>query len=275
MKTEDENSGLNVLVVEDSRTQAEYLRHILENEGFQVFLAASGDDALEQIRAHQPSIILTDILMPGMDGYALCHAIKQDESMAHIPIILVTQLFDPADMIKGLEAGADNIIIKPFEPEQVMSRITTTLQSRKPRSPGDTGSTVEVTVDGETHRIPASRFQTPTILLSTYDLAVRKNAELQEAYGRLTSVNEDLQRTNENLTQENSERKMKEEALVRENKRLQMMATLTRDTLISQLTSLHECLEQVNTIREKDPALAWEYLTKAELLINQTIKALR
>lgn len=85
MKEQQENSGVKVLVVEDSRTQAEYLQHILEHEGYRVILAFDGHQALEQIKTDRPSIVLTDIIMPEMDGYALCRAIKENEDMADIP----------------------------------------------------------------------------------------------------------------------------------------------------------------------------------------------
>ena len=206
MKTQKEQSGVNVLIVEDSRTQAEYLQHILENEGYRVVLATNGNQALEKIKVERPSIVLTDIVMPEMDGYELCRAIKHDETLTHIPVILVTQLFDPADLVKGLEAGANNIIIKPYEPKHVISRITNTLKSPAYPDSGDTGSTLEVSFDGKTHHIPANHLRTPAILLSTLDHALKKNAELQEAYERLAAVNEDLQqkfegqqRTNEKL----------------------------------------------------------------------------
>jgi len=202
MTTQNQNSGVPVLIVEDSRTQAEYLKHILECEEYPVQIAADGKEALEKIKLTQPKIILTDIIMPEMDGYDLCRAIKRNKDTSHIPVILVTQLFDPADLIKGLEAGADNIIIKPFEPEHVLSRIVSTLQSPvRPDSDG-TQPTLEVSLEGKTHHIPASHFQTPAILLSTYEHALRKNTELQEAHDRLAAENENLHQRIANLEQE-------------------------------------------------------------------------
>jgi DNA-binding response OmpR family regulator len=282
MKTQNEYAGAKILVVEDSRTQAEYLRHILEIGGYEVALATNGKDALNQIRIDRPTIVLTDIIMPEMDGYALCSAIRQNANMAQIPVILVTQLFDPADLMKGLEVGANNIIIKPFEPEHVISRIISTLQALAHPDPDDAGASLEVSFDGQTHHIPASQLRTPTILLSSYDLAIRKNAELQESREHLSSIVEDLQRkvgelqiANENLLKENIERRRTEEDLAKENKKLQIMAGLTRDNLLNQLTAIHECLEQAGNIREEDSAKAWELIIKAELVVDQTIKTLR
>jgi two-component system sensor histidine kinase/response regulator len=203
MKMEHEKAEMKILVVEDSRTQAEYLKYILENEGYQVILAANGNDAMEQIKNDRPAIILTDIIMPEMDGYELCRAIKQDGDLADIPVILVTQLFDPADLVNGLEAGADNIIIKPFEPKHVISRITSTLQSSVHTDASHAGSTLEVSLDGRKHLIPASQLKSPAILFSTCDHTFSKNAELQAENDQLAAENEELRQRVDILQQAN------------------------------------------------------------------------
>ncbi|OPX62325.1 PAS domain S-box protein [Methanoregula sp. PtaB.Bin085] len=205
MKTEQEKDTVNILVVEDSRTQAEYLQHILEQQGYRVILAFDGNQALELIKTERPAIVLTDIIMPEMDGYALCSAIKHDKDMADIPVILVTQLFDPPDLIKGLEAGANDIIIKPFQPEHVLSRVASVLQSQAQKKSGDTSPALEVSFDGKTHLIPESQLRTPAIILSSYDAAMRKNAELQESSERLALLNEELEKKVEKLQQVNEQ----------------------------------------------------------------------
>ncbi|MFH0967784.1 MAG: response regulator, partial [Methanobacteriota archaeon] len=147
---------MKLLVVEDSRTQAEYLRHILENEGYRVVLAANGLEALEQIRIDHPALVLSDIIMPGMDGYELCRTIRSDAALASIPVILVTQLFDPVDVIKGLEAGADNFIIKPFEARHVNSRIQAVIQMlARPDPDTRSGTGIEVSFASSNHTITA------------------------------------------------------------------------------------------------------------------------
>ncbi len=203
MKTEQEKRALKILVVEDSRTQAEYLQHILEHEGYPVILAFNGNQALEKIKIDRPALVLTDIIMPEMDGYSLCSAIKKDEDTADIPVILVTQLFDPPDLIKGLEAGANDIIIKPFQPEHVLARITSTLQREEYKKTGKTGPALEVLFEGRTHRLPESQLLTNPILLSSYDAAIRKNAELQAANDRLTAINEELRQKTDTLLHAN------------------------------------------------------------------------
>ncbi|MDP3562890.1 MAG: response regulator, partial [Methanoregula sp.] len=262
-------SPMKLLVVEDSRTQAEYLRHILENEGYRVVLAANGLEALEQIRIDRPTLVLSDIIMPEMDGYELCRRIRSDAAIATIPVILVTQLFDPVDVIKGLEAGADNFIIKPFEPQHVYSRIHSVLQTlARPDPDGRSRTGIEVSFANSNHTITASRLQVLTILLSTYDLAVKKNAELLETHERLNAVNEELQVTveklrlaNDDLFRENAERKKVEDALEKANKKLQLMASITRHDLLNQLMALHEYIELALLTKNTEPERAWNHIT--------------
>lgn len=274
---------MKLLVVEDSRTQAEYLRHILENEGYRVVLAANGLDALEQIRIDRPALVLSDIIMPEMDGYELCRRIRADTAIATMPVILVTQLFDPIDVIKGLEAGADNFIIKPFEPQHVYSRIQSVLQTiAHPDPDGRSGTGIEVSFANSKHNITAGRLQILTILLSTYDLAVKKNTELQETQERLNAVNEELQVTveklklaNDDLFAENTERRKVEDALEKANKKLQLMASITRHDLLNQLMALHEYIELALLTKNAEPEKAWNHIVTADGIVNQTINTVR
>lgn len=238
---------ITILLVEDSRTQAEYLRHILENEGYRVTLADNGSDALAQIAKDRPSIILSDIVMPEMDGYELCSRVKKNPMTTAIPVILVTQLFDPVDVIRGLESGADDFIIKPFNPEYIQLRICSILKNMKRPDPDGPGQPLNISLFGTTHTIPASRLQILSILLSTYEVAIGKNAELEEARERLNAVNEQLQkaiaelkRSNTRLEQENIERRRVEKALDEANKKLNLMASITRHEVINQLSTQHE-----------------------------------
>ena len=129
---------MSVLVVEDSRTQAEFIRYVLETEGYDVTLAADGTEAIRRMEVDMPDIVLTDIMMPGMDGYELCRRIKQQNP--DTPVIMVTSLFDPADVLKGLASGADNFIVKPVDPEHVRSQIEAVMRVREilePDSPAE------------------------------------------------------------------------------------------------------------------------------------------
>lgn len=267
---------MKILVVEDSRTQAESLRYILEKRGHTVTLATNGRDALGQIPSGRPDIVLTDIMMPEMDGYELCRRIKKDETLKSIPVIIVTQLFDPVDVVRGLEAGADNFIIKPFEHKDIEARIHEVLATQ-------TGEDVtcyplEVNLADGTHTLTASRRQILNILLSTYEITVRKNAELQEAHERLNLQSDQLQQAvadqkqaNRDLQTENAERIRAEKALAEANKKLQLMASITRHDLRNQLTAMREYLELSLARREKDPGSAWNDVSNAMDIVNQTI----
>lgn len=271
-----------ILVVEDSRTQAEFLRHILEMEGYHVMLAENGIDALEQITVALPAIILSDIIMPEMDGYELSSQIKKDPKTAAIPVVLVSQLFDPADVIRGLEAGADDFIIKPYEPEYIQSRIRAILEalplsvSEQPEPP------LEISAFNKTYHICAGRAKILQILLSTYDVAVRKNVELEEAREQVNAVNEqiqqaiaDLRESNSHLMSENCERRKVEKALDEANKKLNLMASITRHDVINQLTSQHESLKTALLLREKDPQKAWEHVTNATAIATRALNSVK
>jgi DNA-binding response OmpR family regulator len=271
-----------ILVVEDSRTQAEYLRHILENEGFRVTLAENGTEALEQIAIDRPSMVFTDIVMPELDGYELCRRIKSDEKTAGIPVILVTQLFDPADVIHGLEAGADDFIIKPFEAEYIRSRLDTILAAMQRPDPDGNLPPLEVTTGKNTYLVASSRLRIFNVLLSTYEVAVRKNAELLDAQDRLATLNEqlqqavmDLKESNTRLTQENLERQRVQKALDEANTKLNLMASITRHDVINQLTSQHEALESALSLRDRDSATAWQRVATSAEIAVQTLNAVR
>src|SRR5437899_6576754 len=104
------NPSVKILVAEDSPTQAQRLRYILEQQGYQVEVGANGRLALELAQQFAPTMIISDVIMPEMDGYELCHRVKADPNLGDVPVILVTTLSDPYDVIRGLECRADNFI---------------------------------------------------------------------------------------------------------------------------------------------------------------------
>jgi DNA-binding response OmpR family regulator len=152
------DTSYHILIVEDNRTQAEYLRHILEKKGHQVMVSTNGIEALEMIEAEKPDLILTDVMMPDMDGYKLCETIKNHKRYHDIPVILVTHLYSPVDVIRGLEAGADNFIIKPYDPESIFSRIAGIKQAAACPSE-EQNQPLDVVFSSEVHTISSSRIQ--------------------------------------------------------------------------------------------------------------------
>src|SRR5689334_18021970 len=112
---------IKVLIAEDSATQAEQLKYLLEENGYIVIAATNGKQGLEAAHNHKPTLIISDVVMPEMDGYAFCKAVKSDEQLKSIPVVLVTSLSSLQDIAMGLECGADNFIRKPYEPKALIS----------------------------------------------------------------------------------------------------------------------------------------------------------
>lgn len=103
---------VEILIVEDSPTQALQLQFVLEEQGYRTQIQPNGEQALAYLQQHQPALVISAVVLPGMDGYQLCKRIKTDEQLRHLPVILLTSLAKSHDMIKGLVAGADNFVVK-------------------------------------------------------------------------------------------------------------------------------------------------------------------
>jgi len=117
-----------VLVVEDAPVNRKILAQLLIRQGYDVLTADSGEAALAQIQKTRPDLIILDILMPGMDGYATCKQLKTDRATCDIPVIFISSLDATTDKIDGFAAGGVDYITKPFQPAEVLARITTHLR---------------------------------------------------------------------------------------------------------------------------------------------------
>ena len=113
--TRSDGTPLEILIAEDSRTQAQRLEFILRQQGYEVTVAANGRLALEAAQTRKPALVISDVMMPEMDGYELCRRVKTDPMLSDVPVILVTTMSDPQDVIRGLECRADNFILKPYD----------------------------------------------------------------------------------------------------------------------------------------------------------------
>ncbi|HEX5842173.1 MAG TPA: EAL domain-containing protein [Pseudomonas sp.] len=178
-----------ILIVEDSPTQATELQYLLEASGCVVRVARNGVEALAMVAAERPTIVISDIVMPEMDGYELCRRLKGDPDTATIPVILVTSLADARDVVHGLASGADNFIVKPYDEKYLMSRIRYFLVNLELRSHERVQMGVEVMLEGERHFITAGRQQILDLLISTYEQGVRLNNELQSKHDELARSN--------------------------------------------------------------------------------------
>jgi two-component system cell cycle response regulator len=152
--------------------------------------------------------VITDIIMPEMDGFTLCTAIKNDPQLHHIPVMLLTSLSDPQDVIKGLQAGADNFLTKPYEETSLISRIDHIFANQELRIIHKPNLEVEIVFWGQKYFIRSDRMQIIDLLLSTYENAIQKNNELHKVHNDLREIhrqleqkNIELEKLNQNLQQ--------------------------------------------------------------------------
>ena len=192
-KRKPKNGLTEILIVEDSPTQAAKLEHILQRAGYKVTAASNGKEALTCIGRRKPTLVISDILMPEMDGYEMCKRLKSDAGLSSIPIILLTTLNDPKDVVKGLECGADHFITKPYDEKLLVSRVRGVLSNLDLRKTQKMGMGVEILIAGQRYFITSDRMQILDFLISTYETAVQQNRELAETRDKLNELNEKLE----------------------------------------------------------------------------------
>src|SRR5262249_30774246 len=129
-----ERRAPRVLIVEDSPTQAKKLQLVLTSLGYDLEIARDGTRALEAFARSSFDLVLSDVVMPGLSGYELCRSIKNDPRGRSVPVVLLTSLNKPIDIIRGLECGADNYISKPFQEDVLASRIQDILATQSVRA---------------------------------------------------------------------------------------------------------------------------------------------
>lgn len=182
-----------ILIVEDSPTQAQRLRFILEAEGIDVDAASDGNAAMRRFGETAYDMVISDIMMPGMSGYELCQRVKESEHGCRTPVILLSTLSDPMDIIRGLECGADNFITKPYEPEQLVSRIRAVLANRAARDHGKPASGVDIIFLGRKFTINSEKEQILDLLIATFEDIVRTNRGLQQSQAELAVAKEQIE----------------------------------------------------------------------------------
>ena len=200
-KTKDHNKFYTILIVEDSPTQALQVIRILEEEGFTTAFCRNGKEALSYLKERKPTIVISDIVMPGMDGYELCSTIKKDETLKDIPVILLTTLSSSEDIIKGLQSGADNFITKPYKKKFLLSRIHYILVNQEVRKKGTTEVDLNIYFMGQKHAITSNSMQIVDLLLSAYEHAVLQNQELKKTQAELETLNKQLEEKVKQRTQ--------------------------------------------------------------------------
>ena len=127
---QSEDDRPTILVVDDDTEIINYMR-LLFSQDYRLITCLDADTALEEMRAEEPNIVLSDVMMPGKDGYELCQEIKQDIQLSHIPVILVTAKITAENQVEGLNVGADAYVTKPFEPAVLSALIQSQLKNRE------------------------------------------------------------------------------------------------------------------------------------------------
>ena len=184
--------AVSVLVVEDDRNIAELLQMYLEKEGYTVTVAADGGQGLSKFRSIKPDLVLLDVMMPVMDGWAVCRAIRAESTT---PVIMLTAKGETDDKVAGLKQGADDYITKPFEMKEVLARIEAVLR----RTSGVTAEkksrrltfdklvidmdSFELIVDGKKVDTPPKEMELLFYLASSPNRVYTRNQLLDEVWG--------------------------------------------------------------------------------------------
>ena len=180
----------NILVVEDDRNISDLIQMYLVKEGFEVRIAADGGKAIAEFQKSAPDLILLDIMLPVMDGWAVCAKIRETSK---VPIIMLTAKSEVFDRIQGLEMGADDYIVKPFEMKELLARINAVL--RRTEIPVDTSKILrfdkltinldayELIVDGKKIDTPPKELELLYHLAATPTRVYTRNQLLDEVWG--------------------------------------------------------------------------------------------
>jgi len=191
----DNNHGgkqAEILIVEDSQVEAELLRRVLARAGYRVTLARNGEDGLQTLREHPSALVMSDIQMPLMNGFQLCRAIKQDDALRNIPVILLTMLSEPEDIIEAIKVGADSYLTKPFVEDIMLEHVRSMLINPINRPRREEPQTEQIEYNGRHHAIKADNQQILNLLLSVYRNTLAQNREMLNTRVQLNLLNESL-----------------------------------------------------------------------------------
>lgn len=239
----------SALIAEDSRIQAKFLEQVLTRAGFSVRVAGNGEVALQLARESKPDVVISDIEMPRMTGYELCRSLKQSPQLRDVPVVLLSTLADAEDIIRGLDAGADNYVTKPYDPTFLVSRVESLLQTPLSFAEDDLLE-LSVTLGGRQYQVKSGRQQALNLLVSTFENAVEKNRDLHRANEQLTLAKEKLAQTNGELESLNSQ-------LTRANDRM------TRD--LHAAARVQQSLLPDGNLATTEVHTAWKYTPCDEL----------
>lgn len=194
------NESIRLLLVEDEEDLRDLLTYRLEKAGYQVKAVESGEDGLNAAQADPPHLVLLDLMLPGIDGLAVCRTLKEDPRTADVPIIMVTARGEEADVVRGLDMGADDYVVKPFSPRIVLARLRAVLRRSKaesaadPESPTRIGELIidpqrhEVRVEGELIPLTITEFRLLELFVHRPGRVMTRHQIIEQLHGQLAAV---------------------------------------------------------------------------------------
>jgi two-component system alkaline phosphatase synthesis response regulator PhoP/two-component system response regulator ResD len=182
-----------ILIVDDEKNIVDLARMYLEKEGFRVRSASDGARALDMIDRSPPSLVVLDLMLPGVDGWEICKRVRASQTYGDLPIIMLTARDDDIDKIVGLELGADDYLTKPFNPRELVARIKAILRRAQPKTLTETPLRVkdlviyparrEVTVGGEARTLRAKEFDLLLALVQHKGVVLSREQLLDRVWG--------------------------------------------------------------------------------------------
>jgi phosphate regulon transcriptional regulator PhoB len=181
-----------VLVIDDEKDIVSLLRYHLEKAGFQCLEGMDGAVALRLVREHHPDLLILDLMLPGMDGLEICRHLRQDAATARLPILMLTAKAEEVDRVVGLEVGADDYVVKPFSPRELVARVRAIL--RRAQEPTDLSvrrlgelevdeSRHSVTVQGTPVELTAKEFGLLCALIRANGRVLNREQLLEDVWG--------------------------------------------------------------------------------------------
>ena len=183
-----------ILVVEDEEDIQELLEYTLGKEGYRVDVTDRGEEALELAQENRPSLVVLDLMLPGLDGIEVCRRLKRGDQTAEVPVIILTAKGEEEDIVAGFEAGADDYVTKPFSPKVLSARVAAVLRRAPEGRPDGQGSVLfheirihpgrhEVHVDGQAILLTHSEFRILQFLASRPGWVFTRNQIVRAVHG--------------------------------------------------------------------------------------------
>ncbi len=244
----DKKNGQRIIIAKDSKTQAHLLSHLLEANGYSTEVACNGREALNMVRATPPDLLITDVVMPELDGYGLCKEIKKEKNLSELPVLLLTSLGKAEDILQGLECGADKYLMKPYDENLLIKKVKSLLEEERKLPGQNREESQQVNYSGCTYQLKTSRSKILDMMLTIHEAAVQKKHKYLETQNNLSKLKGSLEKTVENKSADLQEKINERRQIESEIKRTeQKYRNLVDDALLGVfLSDLHGRLSYVN-----------------------------